>query len=407
MMIILGGGAAGYFSAIAAAETGASPVLLLERTGHLLAKVKISGGGRCNVTHACYDPGLLVTYYPRGAAALRGPFSRFQPQDTLDWFEQRGVALKTEDDGRIFPVSNHSQTIIDCLQDQARKTRVEVRTNVQVQSIEWKAAAKKFHLRLASEEILEANRVILATGSSPLGWQWAKTLGHTVSSSVPSLFTFMVKDPRLDGLSGVAVANAKIKIEGTPLEQHGPLLVTHWGFSGPAALKLSAWGARVLHEMNYSAALHVTWLPTIPPSELRTQLERLRAVNLHRYAPGDFSFGLPRRLWVRLAAHAGITASAKWTEVSNERLDALVRELTDGVYRMNGKSPFKEEFVTCGGVTLDEVDFRTMESKRCPGLYFAGEILDIDGLTGGFNFQNAWTTGWIAGTSAAKSSPSA
>lgn len=399
--IILGGGAAGFFAAIACAEENPSGrVTLLERSSNLLAKVKISGGGRCNVTHACFEPARLATYYPRGGRALLGPFSRFQPRDTMTWFEDRGVALKTEDDGRIFPVSNLSQTIMDCLIKAAQRAHVEVKTQVLVSSVQKKADGR-FALVLNSGESLSADRLIFATGSNPQGWEWAKSLGHTLETPVPSLFTFTIQDPRLEGLAGVAVPKTVLRLEPNGMTQEGALMVTHWGLSGPAVLKLSAWGARVLHEAGHQAQLRVNWLPEFRGDELLHRLHDLRTQQKLKKAPGDYSFGLPRRLWVRLAATSGVLANKRWTEISNDNLKKLAEELQSGIYSITGKSTFKEEFVTCGGVRLDEVDFRTMESKRCPHLYFAGEVLDIDGVTGGFNFQSAWTTGWLAGRSAA------
>jgi predicted Rossmann fold flavoprotein len=399
-VIVVGGGAAGFFAAIACAEADPScQVTILERTAEVLSKVKISGGGRCNVTHACFDPARLVTFYPRGGRALRGPFSRFQPQDTVDWFQSRGVALKTEEDGRIFPVSDQSQTIIDCLTQEAARAGVTVTRNVLVERIE-RARGKGFKLILKSGESMETDTVIMATGSSPIAWTWAESLGHTIASPVPSLFTFTITDPRLDDLAGLSVPAAELSVEGLKLRQAGPLLITHTGVSGPAVLKLSAWGARPLHDRKYHFSLHVNWLrePLDPLVERLSALRKKHAANLilaHNIRD------LPRRLWARLCVAAGIKETTRWSDVTNPLLRALAFQITDGVFIVTGRSPFKEEFVTCGGVNLDEVDFRTMESKRCPGLYFAGEVLDVDALTGGFNFQSAWTTGWIAGRSVA------
>ncbi|MFA5975160.1 MAG: NAD(P)/FAD-dependent oxidoreductase [Elusimicrobiota bacterium] len=400
-IVVLGGGAAGFFAAIACAE--ANPGLhvnLLERTPHVLEKVRISGGGRCNVTHACFDPAVLVTYYPRGGKVLRGPFSRFQPRDTVAWFEAHGVPLKTEDDGRMFPETNQSQTIVDCLQSAARAAGVDVQTAVEVKTLSREG--ESYTLSLANGESRAARRVILTTGSSPLGWEWAKALGHTLLPPVPSLFTFLIADPRLEGLAGVSVPKAKLGLKGTRLSQTGALLITHQGLSGPAVLGLSAWGARELQTRDYRAQIIINWLPNLTAEDVLLSLQKYRSIQLRRATPGHGPFRLPRRLWERLASTAGIVAGAHWSEVSKERLHVLAGELTAGLYPVSGKNPNKEEYVTCGGVRLDEVDFRTMESKKSPGLYFAGEILDIDALTGGFNFQNAWTTGWIAGRSAAR-----
>ena len=403
-VVVLGGGAAGFFAAIACAEANAScRVTLLERTSDVLAKVKISGGGRCNVTHACFDPAQLVTFYPRGGQALRGPFSRFQPRDTVKWFEDRGVALKTEEDGRIFPVTNLSQTIFDCLTESAERAHVTVRCQALIASLKWDGPAGGFTLRMDTGESLAADRLIFATGSSPQGWEWARGLGHTIEPPVPSLFTFTVPVTRLAGLAGVSVPAARVRLEGSVLEQSGALLVTHWGLSGPAVLKLSAWAARDLHERGYQAELRVNWLAEVRPESILAELRRARQVFPRKAAAGNALFKLPKRLWASLAAASGIPTGRPWSGVSNAQLLSLSREIQDGRYAMTGKSVFKEEFVTCGGVRLDEVDFRTLESKRCPHLYFAGEVLDIDGLTGGFNFQSAWTTGWLAGRNAALS----
>lgn len=312
------------------------------------------------------------------------------------------MSIKTENDGRMFPITDQSQTIMDCLTESARRSKITIRCQTLITSIqEQECAPGGFKLVLDSGEHLAADRLIFATGSNPQGWEWARSLGHTIEPPVPSLFTFTVSDPRLDGLSGVAVPRAVLRLEQSGITQEGALLVTHWGLSGPVVLKLSAWGARVLHDAGYQAQLSVNWLPEFRGGELLQRLHDLRERQKLKKAPGDFSFGLPRRLWVRLAAKSGVLANKRWTEVSNKVLEKLADELQAGIYSISGKSAFKEEFVTCGGVRLDEVDFRTMESKRCPHLYFAGEVLDIDGVTGGFNFQSAWTTGWIAGRSAA------
>jgi predicted Rossmann fold flavoprotein len=394
-VIVVGGGAAGFFAAIAAAE--ASPgrcVTILERSSQVLGKVKISGGGRCNVTHATFDPAELATHYPRGGAALRGPFSRFQPRDTVEWFESRGVPLKTEADRRIFPVSDQSQTIIDCLKAQATQAGVTVRLNVQVRSI--RKEGKTFHLDLGGET-QTCERLVLATGSSAPGWQWARELGHTIVPPVASLFTFSIADPRLKDLAGISLPAAEVALEGTALRARGPVLITHEGLSGPAILRLSAWAARELHARDYRAKLVLNWTG----EGLETcwqRLQKKRAAHGENLLLADNAKEIPRRLWARLTLAVGIPERARWTEVSNERLKALAGEITGGVYAINGKSTFKEEFVTAGGVALDQVDFRTLESKKVPGLFFAGEILDIDAETGGFNFQSAWTTGWIAGT---------
>ena len=394
-VVVLGGGAAGFLAAITCAEADrGARVLILEKSQHLLAKVRVSGGGRCNVTHACVDPATLVQHYPRGGKALRGPFTRFQPRDTMAWFEQRGVRLKTEADGRVFPVTDRSETIVACLLDAARTAGVEVRTGVHIRSV---TKPGRFRIELADADPCPADRVLLATGSSPQGHRWAAALGHTIEPPVPSLFTFAVDDARLRDLPGVSVPKATIALTGTRLEQTGPILITHWGLSGPAVLKLSAWAARELAERRYRAEVSIDWLPDLNAEQLRQRVNAVRTELARQMVGSSSPLGLPARLWQRLADAAGIGAEQRWTSVSNRQVADLVHELSRGAFQITGKGAFKEEFVTCGGVRLDEVAFKTMESRRCPGLYFAGEILDIDGVTGGFNFQSAWTTGWLAG----------
>jgi hypothetical protein len=395
-LIVIGGGAAGFFGAIAAAQANPDArVILLEKTRQPLAKVRISGGGRCNVTHACFDPALLVQHYPRGNKALRGPFTRFQPRDTIAWFAACGVQLKTEADGRMFPVTDSSETIIHCLLNQARLANVEVRTECGVSAIERKETG--FELLLNNEERLSCARLLVATGGTAKTFGWLEALGHTIQPLVPSLFTFNVPDSPLKELSGISVPKAHLHIEGTSLEQTGPLLITHWGFSGPAVLKLSAWGARLLHDCAYQAKLVVNWLPEDSLQELRQKLLDYKSTYPTRLVVTDSPTELPRNLWKKLAETAGIEAGLRWAFLSKQHLDALLRILHSGVFKISGKTTYKEEFVTCGGVCLDEVNFKTMESRVVPGLYFAGEVLDIDGVTGGFNFQNAWTTSWLAG----------
>jgi hypothetical protein len=401
-LIILGGGAAGFLAAITGAETNPhAHVTLLEKSRTVLSKVRISGGGRCNVTHACFDPALLAQHYPRGSAALRGPFTRFQPRDTIAWFEQRGVRLKTENDGRVFPVTDSSETIVTCLLDSAQRAGVSIRTQVFVASIE-RVAQSGFVVRLKTGEVLIADRVLLATGSSPQGYAWAAALGHTIEPPVPSLFTFAVDDSRLHGLAGISVPEARVAIEGTALTQSGPLLITHWGLSGPVVLKLSAWGARVLHDRSYRATLQIDWLPDRPEDDLRQSLQAIKSANARRVIGNSSPLVLPLRLWQRFVEAAGLAEEQRWSDLSRRQMTALIDQLKHGTYLLRGKGEFKEEFVTCGGVSLDEINFKTMESRACPGLYFAGEIVDIDGLTGGFNFQAAWTTGWLAGRALAQ-----
>ena len=404
---VIGGGAAGFFGAIAAADANPkAQVLLFEAGRETLAKVKISGGGRCNVTYGCFEPATLVQYYPRGGKVLRGVFSRFQPKDTIAWFELRGVKLKTEPDGRLFPTTDDSGTIVDCLMDEADRVRVKVKTSAGVKSVQRSATG--FSIGMRNGETIQCDRILLATGSSAQGYQMARELGHSVIPTVPSLFTFNVRDRRLEGLAGVSVPDAMVKLQpaldanlgvnlGAKLEQSGPLLVTHWGLSGPAVLKLSAWGARTLYELHYKTTLTVNWLPQSKPEGLRAELMKVKTQLAKKSVGPNCPVILPRRLWESLIAAAGIPSELRWSDVSKVMLTALLKELLQGEYAITGKGVFKDEFVTCGGVDLKEVDFKTMESRICPGLYFAGEVLDIDGVTGGFNFQSAWSTGWIAG----------
>ena len=401
-VIVIGGGAAGFFGAIACAEANPKlQVTLIEAGRKPLAKVGISGGGRCNVTHHCFEPARLVENYPRGGRALRGAFSRFQPQDTVEWYQKRGVKLKTEADGRMFPVSDDSQTIIDCLMQAADKAGVELRTGTGVKSVKHLDRDSKsyFQVELKNARTLQCDRLLIATGSNPLGYRWAKNLGHKIESSVPSLFTFNIKDPRLKDLAGVSVSNALVRL-GTgknKLEQNGALLITHWGVSGPAILKLSAWGARFLHELKYASNLYINWLPKYNQETLKQEFVRAKQTHPKKKITNYCPIELPKRLWQSFVNHTEIKPDKIWSEISKKELNKLAIEVVRGEYVIKGKGVFKDEFVTCGGVSLKEINFKTMESKKCPGLYFAGEILDIDGVTGGFNFQSAWTTSWLAG----------
>ena len=395
--LILGGGAAGFFASVTAKQLlPDEAVLLLERTSTLLGKVRISGGGRCNVTHACFDPRLLVQNYPRGSRELIGPFSRFQPRDTIAWFEARSVPLKVEADGRMFPISDNSGSIIDCLMGEAQELGVEIRTKSQVEKIE--KAGDHFLLTMQTGEIFECRNLCLATGSHPIGHAYAKAFGHTIQEPVPSLFTFNVPAFSLKDLAGISVEKATLSLDS--LTSTGPLLITHWGFSGPAALKLSAWAARHLHEHKYQVSLSVDWLPDLKREQIVETLRKRRQDSPNQSLAAHAAFGLPKNLWRRFISDE----TKRVGEFSNEAFSQLADQLKCDRYGVNGKTTHKEEFVTCGGVTLSEVNFKTMESRLCPGLFFAGEILDIDAVTGGFNFQNAWTTGWLAGTAMAASS---
>ncbi|MEM8722926.1 MAG: NAD(P)/FAD-dependent oxidoreductase [Cyanobacteria bacterium P01_G01_bin.39] len=402
-VIVIGGGAAGFFGAIACAEANPKLKVTLIEAGHKpLSKVQISGGGRCNVTHHCFDAARLVDNYPRGGKALRGAFTRFQPQDTVQWYQSRGVKLKTEADGRMFPVTDSSETIIDCLMQAARQAGVDLRTGVGVKTVKQLFDAHNqsyFQIELKNERVLKCDRLLIATGSNPLGYRWAKNLGHKIESAVPSLFTFNIKDERLQGLAGVSVNQSQVKLGAGKhkLEQMGALLITHWGVSGPAILKLSAWGARFLAQLKYRSPLQINWLPEYNQENLKQILSQEKQTNPKKKIINYCPVNLPKRLWQSLVKYARIKPEKVWSEISKKELNKLAAEIIQGQYEIKGKGVFKDEFVTCGGISLKEVNFKTMESKKCPGLYFAGEILDIDGVTGGFNFQSAWTTSWIAG----------
>jgi predicted Rossmann fold flavoprotein len=398
-IVVIGGGAAGFFGAIACAQTNPqAQVTLIEASRQPLAKVLISGGGRCNVTHACFEPKNLVQNYPRGGKALLGAFTRFQPLDTISWFAANGVNLKTEADGRMFPITDRAETIAECLIREAFAAKIELCIGTPVSAVTRKNEG--FEIVLKSGETKQCDRLLLATGSSLAGYKIARELGHDIQSPVPSLFTFNIADPQLRELAGISVNSVNVRLSGTgktPLQQTGPLLITHWGVSGPAVLKLSAWGARILHENRYQHKLIINWLPHLSPEEVRQKLLEVKtewgkkAIALHR------GVDLPHRLWQYIIQRSNITIEERWAAISNKTLNQLVQEITQGEYLITGKGVFKEEFVTCGGVNLKEVNFKTMESKLVPGLHFAGEILDIDGVTGGFNFQSAWTTAYLAG----------
>ncbi len=399
---VVGGGAAGFFGAISAVtHNSAAKVTLFEAAQQPLRKVKISGGGRCNVTQHCFEPTELVKGYPRGAKELLGPFTRFGPKETVEWFEKEGVRLKTEEDGRMFPITDKSATVVDCLVAAAWKRGVQLRLGVKVKSITALETGKPgFEIELGDGSREKFDRVLLATGGSPAGHRFASALGHTIVPCVPSLFTFNVKDGRIAGLAGISFEKVCLTLtdgQGESLEQTGPMLITHWGLSGPAVLKLSAWGARILQACNYHAALVINFLPEYKTEELHRELVAFKEQNGRKRVGSEKLFSIPARYWSRLVAAAGIAEETTWTNVSKKQMNALVAELSAARFAVSGKGIFKEEFVTAGGVSLKEVDFKTMQSRVCPGLFFAGEILDIDGITGGFNFQSAWTAGWIAG----------
>ncbi|NEQ98795.1 MAG: NAD(P)/FAD-dependent oxidoreductase [Cyanothece sp. SIO2G6] len=410
-IIVIGGGAAGLFGAIACAQSNPDnvQVTVLEAGANPLAKVKVSGGGRCNVTHACFDPDELVTHYPRGYRALRGPFRQFQPQDTIAWFAQQGVTLKTEKDGRIFPVTDTSQTIIDCLLDAVTRHQIKLYTRSSVESVQpvpavlddaSTATQSGFGVQLKSGQRMQCDRLLIATGGHPSGYRLVQSLGHTLEPPIPSLFTFNIADDDLTALAGVTIGTVRAQLDvpgAKPLQQQGPLLITHWGMSGPVILKLSAWGARLLHDCHYQAKLRVHWLATLTQDEVRQTLLTAKNTWCRKAIATACPVGLPRRFWRYIIRRSNITDHMRWADLSKPLLHQLVQTLTQDKYIISGKGVFKEEFVKCGGVRLKDVNLNTMASRRCPGLFFAGEILDIDGVTGGFNFQNAWTTGWLAG----------
>jgi predicted Rossmann fold flavoprotein len=391
-IIIVGGGAAGFFTAINIVESKPHlKVAILERGKEVLSKVRVSGGGRCNVTHACFVPNELVKFYPRGERELKGPFHQFCSGDTIEWFEKHGVELKIEEDGRMFPVTDSSQTIIDCFLEAAKQLKVDVLTGQSVRSV---FKSEDFWKVETNTETFVCDKVVMTTGSNPKIWELLESQGHNVISAVPSLFTFNIKDTRIKDLMGVS-AFASVKVKGTNLKASGPLLITHWGMSGPGILRLSAWGARELFDKNYQFVLQVNWLNEVTFEECLDELKELKEENSKKLVAKFCPFDFPKRLWESLIVAAGFQADLKWADVSKKQMIALAEQLTNGQFQVNGKSTFKEEFVTAGGIDLKEVNFKTMESKLLPGLFFAGEILNIDAITGGFNFQNAWTGGFI------------
>jgi predicted Rossmann fold flavoprotein len=396
---IVGGGAAGFFAAIAAARANSdqnSKVLLFESSPQFLSKVRISGGGRCNVTHALFDPRMFTTRYPRGERELISPFHRFSAEDTVGWFEARGVRLKREEDGRIFPVTDSSQTIIDCLIKEAKSAGVRLFTRKGVETARERDQGG-FELELTDGGSTTCDRLLLATGGArnAIGAELARSLGHTIEPPVPSLFSLHVAAAWLRSLPGISVNDVELSVG--KLRERGPLLITHNGISGPVVLRLSAWGARILHAKNYRFALRVNWLPELNEDELRNEFQSRRQTEPTRRINNSPVGAIPARLWETLVSNAGIFPETAWTSLTRTGTNDLIRQLRATELGVNGKSLNKDEFVTCGGVRLREINFKTMESRITPNLYFAGELLDIDGITGGFNFQAAWTTGWIAG----------
>ncbi|HAI38464.1 MAG TPA: aminoacetone oxidase family FAD-binding enzyme [Maribacter sp.] len=410
-VLVIGGGAAGFYAAIHTAESRPqTKIAILERGKEVLTKVKVSGGGRCNVTHAEFNPVDLSKNYPRGQKELLGPFHTYASGDTIGFFEKRGVALKIEEDGRMFPVTNSSQTIIDCFLSEADRLGVQVKTLCSVTGIEqikeeegiiWKVTIGDGHMY--------CKKLILATGSNPKMWNYVQALGHSIVQPVPSLFTFNIKDERILDIPGVAThaevkvipkkniskKKGKLKLDTAVLTSEGPLLITHWGMSGPAILKLSAWGARILEQYNYQFKIQVNWAPEYHHDGLLEVFLKVKQVEKKTVIRTKV-LDIPKRLWVNLVKASNIGDTLTWPEVSKQQLSNLAAQLTAGIFQVNGKSTFKEEFVTAGGVDLKEINFKTYESKILTNLYFAGEIINVDAITGGFNFQNAWTGGYIA-----------
>ena len=404
ILVVIGGGAAGFFCAVNAARIHKGlKVILIEKSNKLLSKVKVSGGGRCNTTHACFNISELITYYPRGTAFLKKAFHHFSTSDTVSWFEERGVVLKTEPDGRMFPVTNSSQTIIDCLLSEAQKYQVEIIMNADARQVSFdskdKAATdKKFVVTLANGKEIHSDYLCISSGGlmKAAQFQWLEKSGHTIVPPVPSLFTFNVPGNAITDLMGITVPNVTVKLIGTKLQQEGNLLITHWGMSGPAILKLSSYGALELATKNYDFHFSVNWLSHFNENTLREKMQQLRFDIASQKIINRNPFGLPSRLWEFLLKISGVNEDLRWADLPAKEQNKLIKNLCSQEFHAKGKTTFKEEFVTAGGIELIEIDSNSMQSKLVPGLFFAGEIINVDGVTGGFNFQNAWTTGWIA-----------
>ena len=395
-IIVIGGGAAGFFFAINCAEKNQNyDITILEKSPKILEKVRISGGGRCNVTHACFEPRALVKFYPRGEKELLGPFHHFSPKQTIEWFEKRGVKLKTEADGRMFPTTDNSETIIDCFLSETKRLGIKIKTLIGVENLiptendQWQIVTNR-------DESIVADAVFIASGSATRMWNILEKLNYKIEPPVPSLFTFNIKDERIKDLMGVSVNNAEVKVAGSKLTAQGPLLITHWGMSGPAILKLSAWGARELHKQQHQFQILVKWANDFDLPKMIAELKNYKQENPKRIVASNNLLQIPMRLWKSLIFYCAISETENWATISSQKLDALAKELTQGLYTVKGKSTNKEEFVTCGGVALNQIDFKSMQSKLHPNLFFGGEVLNIDAVTGGFNFQAAWTEAWIA-----------
>ena len=404
-LIVIGGGAAGFFCAVNAARISPGlEVVILEKTSKLLSKVRISGGGRCNTTRACFDIAEMSKKYPRGGNFVKKTFHQFFTTDTIKWFEERGVKLKAEEDGRMFPVTDSSQTIIDCLLQEANRYGVKIKLNTEVKKISVHSGNQKglsFNIQCSNGESIDADCICIASGGYPKSsmFDWLRELGHTIEEPVPSLFTFNMPGHPITKLMGVSVENTRVKIIGTKLEQEGPLLITHWGLSGPGVLKLSAWGARDLKEKNWEFGITVNWLPEFNEQQLAERFQLIRFEIASQKISNRNPFGLPQRLWEFLLEQSEVNAERRWADLPAKEQNKLIKNLCACEFTIKGKTTFKEEFVTAGGIKLNEVDANTMMSKKISNLFFAGEILDVDGITGGFNFQHAWTSGFIAAKS--------
>jgi predicted Rossmann fold flavoprotein len=402
-LIVIGGGAAGFFCAVTAARLQPGlQVTLVEKSGKVLSKVKVSGGGRCNVTHACFDITEMSRNYPRGNNFVKKAFHNFFTTDTIRWFEERGVVLKKEEDGRMFPVTDSSQTIIDCLVRELNKHKVEMLLHAEVKRIN--KASDIFSVELNDGRKLTSDFLCIASGGYPKSAQfdWIKSTGHSIEEPVPSLFTFNIPQHPVTVLMGVTIPHTKVKVAGTKLEQSGPLLITHWGLSGPAVLKLSAWGARILAEKSYEFTILVNWLPSFNEQKLNEHIQQNRIEAGAQKLSGRNNLGLPQRLWEYMIDQSAISKEKRWADLSHKEQLQLVRLILASEFQVKGKTTYKEEFVTSGGIRLNEIDHHTMMSKKSGGLFFAGEVMDVDGITGGFNFQHAWTSGYIAGKSIAE-----
>ncbi|NID12121.1 BaiN/RdsA family NAD(P)/FAD-dependent oxidoreductase [Fibrivirga algicola] len=398
-LAIIGGGAAGFFGAIAAAEADpTATITIYEKGRQVLQKVRVSGGGRCNVTHSCFDHKKLVTHYPRGDRWLRPLLTQFDAAGTVRWFEGRGVALKTEADGRMFPTTDSSETIIDCLLGTARKLGIRIQTSSGVERLE-PLPSGGYELQFFTGERVQADRVLVATGGYPQApsYGWMPDQNEPLQTPVPSLFTFNTPDNPLLSLAGVSVPMARVQVVGTKQQQSGPLLITHWGFSGPAVLKLSAWAARELANCNYAFTLRINWMPDKNEDQLREAMGTFRQQHPKKQVTSQNPVGLPARLWEAFCAEAGVAEGLRWADLPGKMQNRLIERIGNSQFVVSGKSTFKDEFVTCGGISLGAIHPQTLESQAHPGLFFAGEVLDVDGVTGGFNFQNAWTTGYVAG----------